>query len=185
MVDALRGVFRVQRIPMCGFVGMDRGVRRDDAFNEGETVRFGLRDGRDRASAALASDDDDAALPSLVLGKAAVDPVHLLICRADVAAEVCAVDFDCAGKGCALDFGGDCFAELVSENEGRLVLAIEIAGELEHGHALDRVRKDDDRGKEVNEGHLAAGKDGPARYAELVRASLALELAARRDRVGV
>ena len=73
----------------------------------------------------------------------------------------------------------------MSENKGCLVLAVEIAGELKHGHALHRVGKDHNRGKEVNEGHLTAGEYRPACDAELMRASLALELAARRDRVSV
>ena len=45
---------------------------------------------------------------------------------------IAAVNLDRAGKLCALDFRCDGFAELMSENEGRLVLAIEVAGELEH-----------------------------------------------------
>ena len=105
VIDPLRGVFRVQRVPMRGFIGVDRGIRRDDAFNEREAIGFGLGDGRDGAAATLASDDDDAALSGLVLGKAAVDPVHLLVCGANMAAEVSAIDFDRARKGCALDLG--------------------------------------------------------------------------------
>ena len=103
VVDPLRGVFGVQRIPMRGFVGMDRRIWRDDAFHEGKAVGFGLRDDRDGPAAALASDDHDAPLAGLVLGEAAVNPVRLLVCGADVAAEVSAIDLDRAGKGCALD----------------------------------------------------------------------------------
>ena len=39
----------------------------------------------------------------------------------------------------------------------------------------DRVRKDYNRGHEVNEAHLAAGEDRPARGAELMGAGFALE----------
>ena len=72
MVDSLRGVFRVQCIPMRGFIGVNDRIRRDDALNEGKAVRFGLDDGRNGASAALASDDHDAALAGLVFGKTAI-----------------------------------------------------------------------------------------------------------------
>lgn len=57
-------------------------------------------------------------------------------------------------------------------------MAIEIAGELKHGNALSRIRKDDDRGKEIHEFHFAAGEDRSACDAELMAASLAFELAA-------
>ncbi len=120
--------------------------RGNNGFNEGEAIRFALGHGRNGAALALAGDDDDAALAGLVLGKAAVDPVFLAVGRLDVAAEITAIHFNRAGERCTLDFGGDGLAELVSENEGRLVLAIEIAGKLEHRNTLDRVRKDDDGG---------------------------------------
>ena len=149
MVDPLRGVFRMKRIPMCGFVSMNGRVRGTDALNEGEAIGFRFGDGRDGPATAFAGDDDNAALVALVLGKAAINAIFLEVRRANDTAEVSAIDFDRAGKGCALDFGSDGFAELVSENEGRLVLAIEVAGKLEHRNTLDRVRKNDDRSKEV------------------------------------
>jgi hypothetical protein len=49
------------------------------------------------------------------------------------------------------------------------------SGELEDGHALDRVRKDYHRGHEVNEAHPAVGEDHSARGAELMGAGFALE----------
>lgn len=185
MVDALRGVFGVKRIPMTGFVSVNDGGRGDDAFHERQPFGFGLCDGRNGPAATLASDDHDAALLALVLGKAAVDAIFLEIGGADMTAEIATINLNRTRKRRALDLRGDGFAELVSENESRLVLAIEIAGELKHGNALDRVRQDDDGGKEVNEGHLATVEDRAARYGKLVAARLALELAARRDRVSL
>ena len=138
---------------------------RNDSFNEGEAIRFALGHGRNGAALALAGDDNDAALAGLVLRKAAVDPLFLAVGRFDVAAEIAAVNLDRTRERCTLDFGGDGFAELVSENEGRLVLAIDIAGKLEHGDALHRVGKDDDSSEKVNESHLAVGEDRAARPA--------------------
>jgi len=46
-----------------------------------------------------------------------------------------------AGKRCALNLAGTGFPQFMTENKGAFVLAIEIAGELEHGHALDRVER--------------------------------------------
>lgn len=55
---------------------------------------------------------------------------------------------------------------------------------MHHADALGSVDEDADRGEQINEVHLAAGEDRTAGDAELVGASLALELAARGDLVG-
>ncbi len=185
MVNPLRGIFGVQRVPVCGFVGMNGCGRRNDSFDEGEAVRFALGYGRNGAPLALAGHDHDAALASLVLSKTAVDPVFFAVGWLDMAAKIATVNLDRAGKGSALDFGSDGFAELVSENEGRLVLAIDIAGKLEHGDALHRICENNGSSKKVNESHLPAGEDRAACDAELVAARPALELAAGGDRVSI
>jgi hypothetical protein len=50
---------------------------------------------------------------------------------------------------------------------------------------LAGVDRDADRRQQVNEGHLARGEDGARSHRELAMASLALELAAGRDLVGL
>jgi len=72
-------------------------------------------------------------------------------------------------------------AQLVRKDEGRLVLAVEIAAQLERRNPLGAVHEDYDGGQEIGEAHLARGEDRAASDAELVMASNALELAARRD----
>ena len=99
MVDALRGEFRVQRIPVRGFVGVNGGGGRNDALNEGQAIRFRLGHGRNGAALAFARDNHNAALAGLVLGKAAVDPVFFAVGRLNVAAKIAAVDLNRAGKG--------------------------------------------------------------------------------------
>ena len=70
------------------------------------------------------------------------------------------------------------FAQLVRKDEGRLVLHVQIAADLQRGNALGAVHEDDDGGEQIGEGHLARGKDRAAGDAELVLAGNALELAA-------
>ena len=55
-----------------GFVGIDGAAGRDGAGDGDDRRIFGLEHERQRAAAALAHDDDDAALAGLVLSKAAV-----------------------------------------------------------------------------------------------------------------
>ena len=101
-----------------------------------------------------------------------------------MAAEAGAVDLDLIGKLHALNLAGQGLADLVRQDEGRLVLAIDVPTELEGGHALDGVHADADGGAEVHEGHLAGGEDGPRRDGELVSAGGALELAAALHVIG-
>ena len=137
------------------------------------------------AALALAQGDHDAALAGLVLAQAAVLAVFLAVLRADVTAEIGAVDLDVAVQDVAgLDLLRHRLAQLVGQDEGGLVLAIQIAAELHHADALGGVHDDADRGQQVHEVHLAAGEDRAAGDAELVVARLALELAAGGDVVG-
>jgi len=89
---------------------------------------FRLEDERQRPAATLAHDDHDPALASLVASKTAVNAVLLPVGRLDVATEVSAVDL--AGNCRLLGFGRNRLAKLVQQNERRLVLPIEVAGEL-------------------------------------------------------
>ena len=57
MVDAACGVFRVERVPMCGFVSMKDGAGVDDLLNEGNAVSLCLRDCREGPDLAFASND--------------------------------------------------------------------------------------------------------------------------------
>ena len=79
MIDPLRGVLRVQRIPVRSFIGVNGRIRGNNAHNECEPVRLGLGDGGNGATAALAVDDDDAALAALVFCKAAINAVFFEI----------------------------------------------------------------------------------------------------------
>jgi hypothetical protein len=73
----------------------------------------------------------------------------------------------------------------VRENEGRLVLAIEIAAHLERAMALRAVHENGDGGEDIAERHLAAGEDRSAGHAEFVAARLAFEARAGGERVDI
>lgn len=137
------------------------------------------------AARALAQDHHDAAGAGLMDREATVDAVFLEVCRADVTAEVGTVHLDNVVQGLALDLGRHRLAELVAEDERRLLLAVEVAGHLEAGDALHGIGEDADRGQEVDERHLPGGENRPARDRKLMKASDALELAARGDAVAL
>ena len=82
-------------------------------------------------------------------------------------------------------FGRQGLPELVRQDEGGLVLAVEIAAQLERAMALRAVHEDGDGGEDIAERHFAAGEDRPAGHAEFMTASLALEARAGGEGVNV
>ena len=85
----------------------------------------------------FAGDHYDLALAGLRFGSAAVDLLRFPVRRFDVATGVHAIDFDFAGQlGLVgvVNLGTHRFAQFVRQHEGRFVLAIEIAAELEGGY---------------------------------------------------
>ncbi len=77
------------------------------------------------------------------------------------------------GNLLALVLGLQGFAQLVRQDEGGLVLAIQIAAQLKRGMALSAVREDGDGRENVPDRKLAGGKDGAGRNRELAGATLA------------
>ena len=163
---------------------MDRRIRMYLAFDGRDGLGFRAKHIGQRAAVAFAGHDDDAALAVLIAGKPAIDPVLFPVRGLDVAAEVGAVDLDLARQriGRVL-FGGDGLADFVAEHVGRLVLAIQVAGELQRAMALRAVGKNRDGEKVRPDRKLAAGEDRARGGRELMRARLALEKPARLVRV--
>ena len=174
VVDALREEAVVQAIPGSGFVGIEGRAGGHLGADRGHRSRLGAEHEGQRLAAPLAHYHDDLALSGLVLGLAAINAVGLLIGGLHVAAEVGTIDLDLTGQGALVTVGRDGFADLMGEDEGRLVLAIQIAGELEGAVALGAVGEDRDGEQDVADRHLAGGEDGAARDAELMAARLAL-----------
>ena len=75
MVDPLREVQRVQRIPMPSFVGMDDGAGLDPLCNQLHWLRFALEHEGQCPPAALAHDHNDPTLAGLILSKATTNAV--------------------------------------------------------------------------------------------------------------
>lgn len=73
----------------------------------------------------------------------------------------------------------DCFAEFVHQNKGALVLAVQIARELQRAIALRAVDEDCDGQEVITDGTLAVREDRASSYGELVFATAAFPDRAR------
>jgi len=162
VVDALGHPTIVQRVPMARLVGVHDRVTVNEHLGDIDAIGFRAGDECQCATLALAKGDDDAALAGLIDGKATVDPVLGNVGRPNMTAEIGTVDLNMIVKSMAVDLGCKGFPELVSQHEGRLVLAIQVAGQLQRRQALDRVDEDADRGEQVGKGHLAGSENGSA-----------------------
>lgn len=136
VVDAVRGERAMQGIPVRGFIGIEGRVGIGDALGDFHALGFRPTYQSEGPTAALTQGDDYAALAGLVPSKAAVNAVFLDVRRADVTAEVGAINLDTLAHGLRMDFGRHGFPELVGEDERGLVLAIEVAGKLKGRDAL-------------------------------------------------
>lgn len=108
-------------------------------------------------------------------GEATVNAVLFVVGGADMAAKIGAAYLDRPRHRVVCFPGSHGLAEFMREDEGRFVLAIEIAAELQRGVAFRAVHEDGDGEKVVTVWELAAGEDRPRRDAELMLAFLALE----------
>jgi hypothetical protein len=100
----------------------------------------------------LAGDNHDLAPAGLFLSRAAVGTIGLAVRLFDLAAEIGAVDRDFAGQlGFVriVYFRAHRLAQLVRQDERRLVLAIEVAAEVQGGVAFGAVDEDRDGGEVV------------------------------------
>lgn len=159
---------------------MDCRVGMDARFDHRDRFAFRAKHVRYRAAIALAGDDDDTTLAVLVLGKPAIDPVFFPVGGLEVTAEIRAINLDLASEFVGgLLFGSDGLADFVRHDVSRLVLAIQVAGELQRAMALRAVGEDGDGEQIRPDRQLAAGEDRPGRDRELMIAALALEQAAR------
>lgn len=175
----------VQRVPMSGFVGIEDGGLRRDPASDPDAFAFRLHHKGQGPAATLAQGNHNAALAGLVFGLAAVNPVLDMVPLADRAADIAAINLDVIVQLLSNDVRSHGFAELVAQNESRLVLTIQVARHLQGGDALRAVHEQADRRQEVNERHLARSEDRSRGDGELMQAFPAFEFAARGDLVGV
>lgn len=181
MVDAVRLERLVQPIPTLRLVGMNYGAGGDARLNRLHTLRLGAEGKSECLALTLSDHDDDAALTRLVLGEAAILPVRLHVLGTDVPAEIGAIHLNRTRHGRVGRLSRHGLAQLVSHDEGRPVLDVEIAAELERAVTFGAVGENGDGKQMVADWELAAGEDGPARDAVLVPATSALEQLAGGD----
>lgn len=172
VVDDLDRELGAKLVPTDTLVGMDGAALLDAGLDEVHRGGFRLEHGGQGSSVALADGDHDLTFAGLVLGKATV----LAVFRADVAADVAAINFDhspgTADSG-ALHLRRHRLAELVAQDECRLVGHVEIAAELQGVDALHRVHEDHDGRHVVPDMELVVGEQRAAGRAEVASASLA------------
>ena len=98
---------------------------------------FGQGDSRQGAAQAFTHNHNRAAASVPMLFLATIHAVSFDVGRADMTAIVCAINFDMTCQDFAyLDLTGHRFAHFVGQYESGLVVAVQIARKLDHGHAL-------------------------------------------------
>src|SRR6202142_1872586 len=96
-----------------------------------------------------------------------------------------AVDLNLASKPPLGGLVRHSFAQLVHQDEGGLVLDIEIAAQLHRRQALRGVYEKTDRAEKINEGELVRGEDRAGGGAELIVACRAFEPTAALQIIGL
>lgn len=181
VIDTVRVELGVKIIPVRSLVRVDSRHMVDVCGHQLAALRFRARHDGERLTATLAANDNDLALAGLVDGKATIAAVAALVSGPDVTAKIGAVQLDFAGQGATGILKRHCFAQLVREDEGGLVLNIKVAAHLKRADTLCAVHENDDGSKQVGVGQLARSEDRAAGDAELVVAGDALKLAAGAD----
>jgi hypothetical protein len=134
---------------------------------------------RQGAAAALTQHNHDPSLAAAVPYKPAIDTILPGVGGSDMATKIGAVDLNLASKPRLGGFMRHSLAQLVHQDEGCLVLDIEIATELHRRQALRGVYEQTDRAEKINEGELVRGEDRAGGGAELMVACRAFEPTAR------
>lgn len=147
VIDPARIPSGVKQIPPAAFVGMDGCERANMIAHIGDGIAFIAHDEGKRLALALAHDDNTLALAGVVRFQAAILAIFLAVFRLHISAEITPIDFDCAIERAANLFLRHRFAQLVREDEGRLVLAVQIARQVKRGNALCAVAEYHDGGE--------------------------------------
>ena len=176
MIDPARVIGRVQPLPGVRFVGVNDCAGGDVLADQRDCIALARHNEWKGPPHHFAGDDYDLALAGLFLSKPAISTIRFAVRLLDLTAEIRAVDFYRTrelGLIRVLNLGAHRFPQLVRDNEGRLVLAIEIAAQLQGAMALDAVHKDRDREKVIPNRAFAILKNGARRYRKLIAASAA------------
>lgn len=174
VIDTLYREVSGQLVPMSSLVSMDGCASLDVGAGQGHALSFVRDNTRERAAFGFAHGDNDLALAGLVNFAAAILAIFAAVGRLHIASEVRAIDLHVTGERAFVASKAYCFAELVEQHEGRLVIAAEVTGELERAVAFGAVHEDGDCAENVAKAELAAVKDGAGRDRELFATAFAL-----------
>ena len=126
------------------FVGMNDRPAGDVLPDQRDRGALARHDERQCAAHDFADDDDDLALAGLFLRSTAIDSIRFAVRLFDLAAEIRAIDRDRAGQlGLiwAVNLGAHRLAQFVRQHESCLVLAIEVAAQLQRRMPLAPLAK--------------------------------------------
>ena len=185
VIDPVRVPPGMKRVPSGAFVGMDRRQRANVIAHQRHCIAFTGNHERQRPTLAFAHDNDALALARTVGGEAQILAIVFVVFRLHVAAEIGPIDFHDPIQGDPGLLFGHGLAQLVAQHVGSLVLHTEVAADLERRDALRAVHEQHDCGQQISEGQFATGKNRSRSHRILVPASLALELAASRNVIGI
>jgi hypothetical protein len=141
VVDPLYREVSGQFVPVGCFVSMNGCASRDVRPRDGDALGFQCANVRHGMAAALTHGDDDLALAGLVNLAAAVLAIVALIGRLQVSTEVSAINLHITAQGALLTGERYGLRQLVTMDEGGVVIDAQITGRLEGRISLGAVRE--------------------------------------------
>lgn len=155
---------------------MNRAALGDTGADERSGSAFRMEHCRDRVTAALADDHNNLALAGLIAKQATVAAVFLHVGGLGIAAEIAAIDFNrlsFTADNAALHFLCHGFAQLVQQDECRLVRRAQVAAEGERALALHLVAEHGNGRQIAAQGQLVRTEQRAAGDRKILFATLA------------
>ena len=159
MIDGPENVASGDASEMGGLIREDFAARFDDLLDDPGGLMLVHRE-CPAAPVAFTEDGHTLALAGAASDASAILTERTVVARADVAAEVCAIDLDFAAKRSRVLAGRDGFAELMLPHESGLVGHLKF---LAHADGTEPLRRIDEMGSEQQQftvGELPTGEDG-------------------------
>lgn len=128
---------------------------------------------------AATRDDDNLTFSGLVFCKATILTVGFLVLRANVAAEISAIDFNVTAQSAFSAGEAYCLTAFVEQNERGLIVDAEIKRKVQGRIALCAVYENRDCAENVADFEFTAVENAARSDAELFRAALAFPYRAR------
>lgn len=155
MVDPLHVESRIKHIPVRDLVCRYHAAMSYPFTDEVHALGLAQECSGQRPTATLTQNNYDTPLVATVAQQPTVDALVSLVCWPDMSAEHRPIDFDLTLEVNILCLCRHRLAQLVHENECRLVLHIEIPGKLDCRKALRGVHEQANRNQKINKRQLA------------------------------